>query len=106
MVGEKYGRNRILNYKKRKRKSLDTNKTIDKITYNPIIHKQKFNRKLRRDLQQRSMKDQNPATVTNEMKFASMNVNGLDLEAASAIETMIVQRKIDVSIHQIKTHYF
>ena len=107
MVGKKNKHRRILDYKKRKQKSLSTNKTIDKITYNPLLHKNNFNKSKRKELQQRRSQQDKPIEVTNELKFASLNVNGLDVEAATAIETLITQRSIDVStkFHIIKKSY-
>ena len=58
-------------------------------------------------MQQRRSQQDKPIEVTNELKFASLNVNGLDVEAATAIETLITQRSIDVStkFHIIKKSY-
>ena len=62
-------------------------KIVDKLTYNPLKHKQKVTRALRQKPQKKNIppeKQASPPPPT--IKFGSFNVNGLDTEAAWAIE--------------------
>ena len=83
-----------------KQRKADTKKIVDKITYSPQKHKQKVTRALRQKLQNRKT----PTTTTApppppKLKFGSFNVNGLDTEAAWAIDQLLKKRNFDVSIN-------
>ena len=76
---------------------LQTNKQLDKLTYNPKKHKQKFTRKLRGQLQKKP--SQVPASCkppSTSLKFGSHNINGLDLEASWAVQELLKTRDFDV----------
>ena len=85
--------------RKPKRHSLvRTNKIVDRLTFNPKKHKQKFVKKLRQKLSLRvAPKKSSPSPITS-LKFGSINVNGLDLEATWAVEQLLTIHKFDVRI--------
>ena len=66
----------------------DSKKIIDRLTYNPGKHKQKQTRALRQKLQQKTIPPVKTTTPPQVIKFGSFNVNGLDLEAAWAVEQL------------------
>jgi hypothetical protein len=71
---------------------------VDKLTYNPLKHKQKVTRALRQKLQKKNIPPEKQASCPSPtIKFGSFNVNGLDTEAAWAIEELLKQRCFDVS---------
>ena len=78
-----------------------TNKIMDRITYNPIKHKDKARIRLRKCLQKRSLKPQPPLVTPTTLSFGSLNVNGLDLEAGWAVEQLLITKGFDVSILRI-----
>ena len=83
----------------RKRDKIRTAKLLDKITYNPLVHKQKVKRKLRQELQARlvdSRADTQDYQCYRNMKFGSINVNGLEIDSNWAIRNIIDQRGFDV----------
>ena len=83
-------------YKKRKVKKAKTNKLIDRLTFNPQKHKQKVSRKLRENLQRKTLPTPAPPTEPiTSLKFGSFNVNGLDLEALWSVEQLL-SRGFDV----------
>ena len=88
---------RKLNFLQRHSKP-KTNKITDRLTYNPKKHKQKAIAALRQKLQQKKIKPAKPVTLPSVLKFGSFNVNGLDLEAAWAVEQLLKQRGFDVSL--------
>ena len=78
-----------------------TNKIMDRITYNPIKHKNKARLQLRKNLQQKSLKTQPPSAPPTTLSFGSLNVNGLDLEAAWAVQQLLITKGFDVSIYHL-----
>ena len=81
-----------------KRRKADSRKIVGRITYNPAQHKQKKVRALREKLRERDVPEGLPATSPAEtIKFGSFNVNGLDLEAAWAVEKLLKDRGFDVN---------
>ena len=89
-----------LNHNKQKDHRLykvQTAKLLDRLTYCPNKHKQKFTRNLRQKLQRKlAIKEKTPEP-SSSLKFGSFNVNGLDLEASWAVEQLIFTRGFDVS---------
>jgi hypothetical protein len=83
-------------YKKRLKKP-NTNKLIDRLTYSPQKHKQKFTNKLRSTLQSKAPMVLVPVSPTVSIKFGSININGLDLEASWAVDQLLIKNKFDVS---------
>ena len=80
-------------------------KIVDKLTYNPGIHKQQKTRGLRKKLQQRTLPlNPHPPPPPQTIKFGSINVNGLDVEAAWAVEKLLEDRKFDVSLLHLNIH--
>ena len=83
--------------KRIKLKTLSTNKTLDKITYSPDTHKQKFTRELRDKLQRQQKQIQNKVkSPVSELKFGSFNINGIDIESAAAVEHILQSEGFDV----------
>ena len=80
-----------------KQRKTNSKKIVDKITYNPKKHKQKKTKNLRQQLQQQIIPVFKPVPLPVSLKFGSFNVNGLDLEAAWAVEELLKQRGFDVS---------
>ena len=81
---------------KRHRKP-NTNKITDRLTYNPLKHKQKKTSALRQKLQQKKIHPPKPVPQHPVLRFGSFNVNGLDLEASWAVEQLLKTRGFDVS---------
>ena len=78
-------------------KKLSTNKILDRITFNPQLHKHKVKKKLRQDLQKKEITPQLPQDPPSTITFGSLNINGLDLEASWAVEQLLVTKGLDVS---------
>ena len=78
-------------------KKLSTNKILDRITFNPQLHKHKVKKKLRQDLQKKEITPQLPQAPPSTITFGSLNINGLDLEASWAVEQLLVTKGLDVS---------
>ena len=75
-----------------------TNKLVDRLTYSPKKHKQKFANKLRSKLQNKAAQPKQLSEVIPEsLIFASFNVNGLSLETTWAVEQLLKERNYDVS---------
>lgn len=75
-----------------------TTKIIDRLTYSPPKHKQKITKQLRKALQVKDPTNPHPPPSTpTSIKFGSMNINGLDMEAAWAVEQLLSKRGFDVS---------
>ena len=75
-----------------------TNKIIDRLTYNPDKHKQKSVKKMRLNLQNKpSAPIKQPCPPPTTMKFGSINVNGLDLEAGWAVQQLLENKGFNVS---------
>ena len=87
------------------RKKIPTRKVVTRYTYCPNIHKQKFRKTQRQNLQ-KSAPSRKPEAVpqSTHLKFGSFNVNGLDLEANWAVEELLNKRKFDVSIKKKSNH--
>ena len=88
---------------KKRQKKLQTNKLVDRITFNPKVHKQKNRRKLREKLQQRNVKEP-PSTKPSSpsLKFGSFNINGLDIETSWAVGELLKKHEFDVKIQILK----
>ena len=83
---------------KRARNKISTSKLIDKITYNPNVHKNKFTKALRDRLRKPllvNIEDRENERRTC-LNFGSINIRGLDLSAENAIHQLIKTRNIDV----------
>ena len=77
---------------------VNSNKIIDKLTYVPERHKQKFVNKLRQKLAQKpSLKPSSNQQPSSSLKIGSININGLDLEAHWAVQELLNEHKFDVS---------
>ena len=74
-----------------------TSKSIDKITYCPKKHKQKFVRMLRLQLRtknvQSSVQQSSPVRI---LKFGSWNIDGIEAGSIEAIENLVKQEDLDV----------
>ena len=78
-------------------------KIVDKLTYNPGIHKQQKTRNLRKKVRQQTLPlNPPPPPPPQIIKFGSINVNGLDVEAAWAVEKLLKYRKFDASFITLK----
>ena len=82
---------------KSRQKKLQTNKVLDRITFNPNIHKQKNLKKMRQALQQREIQEpQSTRPVSPSIKFGSFNINGLDIETSWAVGELLKKHEFDV----------
>ena len=95
MADKSHTRGTTLQYWKRKKAR--TNKILDRLTYNPLTHKQKFTKSLREKLKKQRVVQPSVREANEELKFASMNVNGLDSGAKEAVMEILLDRKYDVS---------
>ena len=82
---------------KRRLKKPNTNKIVGRLTYSPQKHKQQYTKKLRKNLQSKNPVTSPIPTPPISLKFGSININGLDLEAGWAIEQFLTKKKFDVS---------
>ena len=80
-------------------KRANTNKIMDRLTYSPNKHKQKYTRNLRGKLQSKPVVLVTPTPASSSIRFGSMNINGLDMEANWAIEELIAKKRFDVISH-------
>ena len=71
-------------------------RVVDRLTYNPVRHKQKKTRELRQKLQQKTLPSSKPVKPSAKMKFGSFNVNGLSVEATWAVQQLLETRDFDV----------
>jgi hypothetical protein len=79
------------------RQKPQTAKILDRLTYNPKKHKQKFIRSQRKLLQEKiTPKTPTPNIQSSSIKFGSFNVNGLDLETNWAVNELLERREFDV----------
>ena len=78
---------------------IQTNKIMDRLTFNPKKHKQKKVKGLRQKLQQKALADLKPRSEKTSMKFGSFNLNGLDLETAWAVKELVSKHGFDVQIY-------
>ena len=84
-------------------------KIIDRLTYIPKKHKQKKTRAMRQKLQDQTLTVPKPIITPTTIKFNSMNVNGLDVEACWAVQQLLDHRGFDVGykfIHQKTNNNF
>ena len=75
----------------------DSRKIVGRLTYNPLKHKQKNTKKLREKLQKKPLSDNKPIIPSPKLKFGAINVNGLDVEGAWAVEQILKRKGFDVS---------
>ena len=87
---------------KKRLKKANTNKIVGKLTYSPQKHKQQCTKKLRKTLQSKTINPSIVSTPPVSLKFGSININGLDLEAGWAIEQFLNKKKFDVSLNTEK----
>ena len=88
-----------------KRTTLRTAKIQDRLTYCPQKHKQKFVKGLRKKISIRSPQNpQTPFPDRKTLRVGSININGLDLEATWAVEQILANHELDVSLHNHNTH--
>ena len=80
-----------------KRVKLRSAKLIDRITFTPTKHKQKVTRKMRQDLQKKTVQTDRQSVPKTILKFGSFNVNGLDLETAWAVTELLKENEFDVT---------
>ena len=79
------------------RAKIQTNKIMDRLTFNPKKHKQKKTKSLRQKLQQKAPPDPKPCSEKTSLKFGSINLNGLDLETVWAVEELVNKHGFDVN---------
>ena len=81
-----------------KRVKPDTRKIVGRITYNPKKHKDRKTRELRQQLQKKTLQRNVAREPSASLKFGSLNINGLDIEASWAVEQLLKTKGLDVSI--------
>ena len=84
-------------YKAGTRVKLRSAKLVDRITFTPSKHKQKVRRKMRKDLQMKTVQPSRQSVPATSLRFGSFNVNGLDIEAAWAVEGLLKENEFDVT---------
>ena len=76
---------------------VSTNKIVDRITFEPRKHKQKFIRGLRQKLANRTERSKTDSVCPQPiMTVGSININGLDIEANYAAEALTQKYNLDV----------
>ena len=80
-------------------------KIVDRLTYNPSKHKQRKTRALRQELRNNPPTENIPPAQQISLKFGSFNVNGLDVEAAWAVEQLLCGRGFDVRKNKYHHNY-
>ena len=85
-------------------KRQNNSKIVDRLTYNPKKHKLKKTRDLRKKLQEKILPSPKPVITPTTIKFGSMNVNGLDVEATWAVQQLLDHRGFDVRFKEKPTH--
>ena len=85
-----------------KRNNISTNKIADTLTYSPKKHKMKALRAMRQKLETRTLPTIKPPDAKKTLKFASFNVNGLDLEFGWTIQQLLLTHGYDVSKNKNK----
>ena len=88
----------------KKRIKAKTNKLVDRLTYIPSKHKQKFTRELRNRLQKKSIIPPKSKECPNTLKFGSHNINGLDLEASWAVNDDLMQVELLNNFIYVMSH--
>ena len=88
------------------RAKIQTNKILDRITFNPQKHKQKKTRELRQQLQQKSAPDPKLSSPKTALKFGSFNINGLDLETSWAVGELVKKHGFDVRYKNVLNFSF
>ena len=89
------------NTRRDKSRKQSTNKILDRITFNPQKHKHKVKKKLRQELQDKTITPTLTRAPPTTIKFGSLNINGLDLEASWAVEQLLTNKGLDVSVNLI-----
>ena len=85
-----------LGYKRRSKTR--ANKNVVRISYNPNKDKQKTRMALRNKLKQQGKpEDSQGLESVTSLHIGSINVNGIDLEAAWAVSELLREREFDVS---------
>ena len=72
---------------------------VERLTYDPLLHKQKSRKLLRQELMKRWVPDAGSKPVDHDisMRFGSMNVDGIDLQVHWAASELIKKYDLDVS---------
>ena len=97
-MDNKHGRASKIRFNKRHKRK-HSNKTVDRLLYDPLKHKQEFKKSLRKELQKKRNNSSSVHSPSSQiMKFGSMNVQGLDFETNLAIQSIINEYNHDVSI--------
>ena len=71
---------------------------MDRVTFSPDKHKQKVTRKMRQDLQKKTLQTDRQSVPKTSLKFGSLNVNGLVIETAWAVAELLKENEFDVTI--------
>ena len=91
----------------KKRSKTRANKNIVRISYNPNKDKQKTRKalrdKLKEQAQQRKPVESRCSETETSLHIGSINVNGIDLEAAWAVSELLREREFDVSCTYLNT---
>ena len=86
-----------------------TKRIMDRLSYQPEKHKQKFVKELRKKLSMKNPKAK-PTAAYDELRVGAMNVQGLDGETSNALSNLVNDRRLDVSRPKINSasaiHYF
>ena len=78
------------------RQRLKTNKVISRLTYSPSKHKQRKRKDLRQSLQNRQLSEPKATPPSTEVKFGSLNVNGLGFDTCWSVQQLLVTHGFDV----------
>ena len=82
-------------------------KIVDRLTYNPLKHKHSVTKTLQANLQKKKITEMKQIIPSPKIKFSSFNVNGLDIEAAWAVEQLLTKRGFDVShLNELKIKHY
>jgi hypothetical protein len=81
-----------------------TNKTVSRLSYNPLTDKKKFTSKLRSDLQAKLIPPIHAPVPTTTIEIGAININGLNVESAWALEQIVEKYHLKVKLVLLTIH--
>ena len=79
-----------------KKARIRTAKIMDRLTFSPRKHKRKETRKRLKALQDRSPSPVKPPDCSPNIKFGSININGMSVKTGWAVQEILRTREFDL----------